>query len=76
MFLTQVDFVRAPNLSPGAKSIIALPLSNKKGTIGRILSKLNEGASVITLRNDVHYVVIEFDIANLRGKTVRQLQKH
>lgn len=75
MFFTQVDFVRASNLSSGGKSIITFPSLNKRGTINRIVSKLNEGASVITSQNDVHYVVIEFGIANLRGKTVRQSAK-
>ncbi|MFX1410065.1 MAG: acetyl-CoA hydrolase/transferase family protein [Promethearchaeota archaeon] len=68
----QVDFVRASSLSPGGKSIIALPSSNKKGTISRIVSKLNEGSCVTTSRNDVHYIVTEYGIANLRGKTIRQ----
>ncbi|MGB5912050.1 MAG: acetyl-CoA hydrolase/transferase C-terminal domain-containing protein [Promethearchaeia archaeon] len=71
----QVDFVRASSLSPGGKSIIALPSSNKKGTISRIVTKLNEGACVTTSRNDVHYVVTEYGIANLRGKTIRQRAK-
>ncbi|MFX0179604.1 MAG: acetyl-CoA hydrolase/transferase family protein [Candidatus Hodarchaeota archaeon] len=68
----QVDFVRASSLSLGGKSIIALPSSNKKGTISRIVTKLNEGACVTTSRNDVHYVVTEYGIANLRGNTIHQ----
>jgi len=68
----QVDFVRASNLSPGGKSIIALPSTNKEGTISRIVPILNEGACVTTSRNDVHYVVTEFGIADLRGKTTRE----
>ncbi|MFX1298058.1 MAG: acetyl-CoA hydrolase/transferase family protein [Promethearchaeota archaeon] len=71
----QVDFVRASSLSPGGKSIIALPSSNKKGTISRIVTKLNEGACVTTSRNDVHYVITEYGIANLRGKTIHQRAK-
>jgi len=68
----QVDFVRASSLSPGGKSIIALPSTNKKKTISRIVPKLDEGACVTTSRNDVHYIVTENGIADLRGKTVRQ----
>jgi 4-hydroxybutyrate CoA-transferase len=68
----QVDFVRASSLSPGGKSIIALPSANKKGTISRIVSHLDRGACVTTSRNDVHYVVTEYGIADLRGKTIRQ----
>ncbi len=68
----QVDFVRASSLSPGGKSIIALPSTNKKQSFSRIVVKLDEGACVTTSRNDVHYIVTEFGIADLRGKTIRQ----
>ncbi len=71
----QVDFVRASSISPGGKSIIALPSTNKKKTITRIVSKLDEGACVTTSRNDVHYIVTENGIADLRGKTIRQRAK-
>ncbi|MFW9973365.1 MAG: acetyl-CoA hydrolase/transferase family protein [Candidatus Odinarchaeota archaeon] len=71
----QVDFVRASSLSPGGKSIIALPSTNKEITISRIVPKLNEGACVTTSRNDVHYIVTEFGIADLRGKTTRERAK-
>jgi len=68
----QVDFVRASSISKGGKSIIALPSTNKKKTVSRIVSRLYEGACVTTSRNDVHYIVTEYGIADLRGKTVRQ----
>ncbi len=68
----QVDFVRAASVSQGGKSIIAMPSTAKSGTISRIALTLTEGACVTTSRNDVHYVVTEYGIANLRGKTVRQ----
>jgi len=68
----QVDFVRASSLSPGGKSIIALPSTNKKQTFSRIVPVLDEGTCVTTSRNDVHYVVTENGIADLRGKTVLQ----
>ena len=68
----QVDFVRASSLSPGGKSIIALPSTNKAGTISRIVPKLYEGSCVTTSRNDVHYIVTEYGIVNLRGKTIRE----
>jgi len=71
----QVDFVRASSLSPGGKSIIALPSTNKDATISRIVPRLNEGACVTTSRNDVHFVVTEYGIADLRGKTTRQRAK-
>ncbi len=68
----QVDFVRASSLSPGGKSIIAVPSANKEGSISRIVPQLNEGACVTTSRNDVHYIVTEYGIADLRGKTTRE----
>jgi len=68
----QVDFVRASSISKGGKSIIALPSTNKLKTTSRIVSQLYEGACVTTSRNDVHYIVTEYGIADLRGKTVRQ----
>ncbi|MFX0075820.1 MAG: acetyl-CoA hydrolase/transferase family protein [Candidatus Hermodarchaeota archaeon] len=71
----QVDFVRASSLSPGGKSIIALPSTNKDGTISRIVTKLNNGSCVTTSRNDVHYIVTEYGIAELRGKTIRERAK-
>ena len=71
----QVDFVRASSISPGGKSIIALPSTNKQKTITRIVSKINEGACVTTSRNDAHYIVTEWGIADLRGKTVHQRAK-
>ncbi|NHJ22425.1 MAG: acetyl-CoA hydrolase/transferase family protein [Candidatus Lokiarchaeota archaeon] len=71
----QVDFVRASSLSPGGKSIIALPSTNKTGTVSRIVAKFYDGSCVTTSRNDVHYVVTEYGIANLRGKTICERAK-
>ena len=68
----QVDFVRGAGRSPGGKSIIAVPSTAAKGKISRICHQLDTGAAVSTSRNDVHYVVTEYGIADLRGKTVRQ----
>ena len=68
----QVDFVRAASASPGGKAIIAFPSTGKGGTISRIVTRLTPGACVTTSRSDVHYVVTEYGIADLRGKTIRQ----
>lgn len=68
----QVDFVRAASISPGGKSIIAMPSAAKNNTISKIVLQFEEGACVTTSRNDVHYVVTEYGIADLRGKTTRQ----
>jgi 4-hydroxybutyrate CoA-transferase len=66
----QVDFVRGAARSRGGKPIIALSSTSKHGS--KIVPTLKAGAGVTTTRNDVHYVVTEFGIADLYGKTIRQ----
>ncbi len=68
----QVDFVRGAGRSAGGKSIIALPSTAAKGKVSRICRQLDAGSAVSTSRNDVHYVVTEYGIADLRGKTLQQ----
>ncbi len=65
----QMDFVRAASLSEGGKAIIALPSITKKG-ISRIVPSLKPGAGVVTTRAHVHYIITEYGIANLYGKTI------
>ncbi len=68
----QIDFIRGATRSKGGKSIIALPSTAAKGTISRIVPILDTGASVTTSRNDVQFVVTEYGVAELKGKTVRE----
>ena len=68
----QVDFIRGAARSRGGKAIIAMPSTAKNGQVSRIVSHLTEGAGVVTTRGDVHYVVTEYGIAYLHGKTVRE----
>ena len=68
----QVDFVRGASRSFGGKSIIALPSTAASGTVSRICSELDPGAAVSTSRNDVHYIVTEWGVAELRGKSLRK----
>ena len=68
----QVDFVRGANISNGGKSIIAMPSTAAKGTISRIVPFLEEGTAVTTSRNDVHYVITEYGIAGLKGKSLKE----
>jgi acyl-CoA hydrolase/GNAT superfamily N-acetyltransferase len=68
----QVDFIRGASMCPGGKPIIALRSTAKKGTVSRIVSTLDEGAGVVTSRGDVRYVVTEYGIADLEGKSVRE----
>jgi acyl-CoA hydrolase/RimJ/RimL family protein N-acetyltransferase len=68
----QVDFNRGAARAPGGKAIIALPSTAKNGTISRIVSCLSPGAGVVTTRGDVHYVVTEYGVAYLHGKSVQE----
>ena len=68
----QMDFVRGAALSEGGRAIIALPATAAAGTVSRICSLLTAGAGVVTTRAHVHYVVTEYGIANLRGKSLTE----
>ena len=68
----QVDFIRGAARSRGGKAIIALPSTAKDGEISRIVPHLTEGAGVVTTRADVHYVVTEYGVAYLHGKSIKQ----
>lgn len=68
----QSDFVRAANRSNGGKAFIVLPATAKDDTISRIVPTLSAGTHVSTSKNDINYVVTEFGVAQLRGKTARQ----
>ncbi len=68
----QVDFVRAANRSRGGKSFIVLPSTAKDGSISRIVPALASGTHATTSKNDVNYVVTEYGVAQLRGKSARE----
>jgi acyl-CoA hydrolase len=68
----QTDFVRAANRSRGGKSFIVLPSTAKNHTISRIVPTLSPGTHVSTSKNDVNYVVTEYGVAQLRGKSAKQ----
>jgi len=70
----QMDFIRGASLSEGGKAIIALPSITNKG-ISRIVPFLKQGAGVVTTRAHVHYIVTEYGVANLYGKTIKQRVK-
>ncbi len=71
----QIDFMRGAARSKGGLPIIAFLSTAKNDSISRIVPTLTEGAGVVTTRNDVHYVVTEYGIAALHGKTVRERAK-
>lgn len=68
----QVDFNRGAARSKGGRAIIGLPSTAKDGTVSRIVTSLSKGAGVVTTRGDVHYVVTEYGMAYLHGKSVQE----
>ena len=68
----QSDFVRAANRSRGGKAFIVLPSTAKDDTISRIAPVLSPGTHVSTSKNDINYVVTEYGVAQLRGKSAGQ----
>ena len=68
----QVDFIRGSAMSKGGFSIIALPSTAQDGKVSRIVSHLSEGAGTATTRADVNFVVTEYGIAELQGKSIYQ----
>ncbi|MFH1676630.1 MAG: GNAT family N-acetyltransferase, partial [bacterium] len=68
----QVDFNRGASRSPGGKPIIAIPSTAKGDTVSRIVTHLTPGAGVVTTRGTVHYVVTEYGVAYLHGKTIQE----
>ena len=68
----QVDFLRGASRSKGGKPIIALSSTAKNGTISRITPMLAPGAGVVTSRGLIRYVVTEYGVAYLHGKSIRE----
>ena len=71
----QADFVRGAFNSPDGKSFLALYSTAKSGEVSRIVPTLTPGAVVTTPRQDVHYVVSEYGVAMLKGKSVSERAK-
>jgi 4-hydroxybutyrate CoA-transferase len=70
----QLDFITGASMSAGGKAIIALPSRTNKGK-SRIVPQLQMGAGVVTTRAHVHYVITEYGIADLYGKTISERTK-
>lgn len=68
----QADFVRSANRSIGGRAFIVLPATAKNDTLSRIVSTLTPGTHVSTGKNEINYVVTEFGVAQLRGKSAKQ----
>src|SRR5207248_5601869 len=68
----QVDFLRGTSRSRGGKAIIAMSSVAKNGAISRIKPMLSPGAGVVTSRGLIRYVVTEYGVAYLHGKSIRE----
>jgi len=67
-----IDFMRGAAFSKGGKPIIIIPSTSRDGKKSRIVPHLDEGAGIMLSRGDVHYVVTEWGVAYLHGKTIRE----
>jgi acyl-CoA hydrolase len=67
----QMDFIRGASLSEGGKAIVALPSTTRRGET-KIVPYLKQGAGVVTTRAHVHYIVTEYGIADLYGKSLKK----
>lgn len=65
----QLDFIRGSAMARNGRPVIVLPSTAKNGTISRIKCQMNPGTPLSDTRNDVHYVVTEYGVANLFCKT-------
>ncbi len=75
----QVDFVRGVSMGEDGKAIIAMPsvTVKKDGTmISKIVAFVDQGAAITTSRNDVDYIVTEYGIAPMKGKSLRERAKN
>ena len=71
----QVDFLRGASRANGGKPIIAISSTAKSGKISRIVPQLDPGAGVVTSRGLVRYIVTEYGVAYLHGKSIRERAK-
>jgi acyl-CoA hydrolase/GNAT superfamily N-acetyltransferase len=67
-----VDFVHGASIAAKGKSVVVLPSTSSDGRKSRIVTHLTQGAGVVSSRSVVRYVVTEFGIAYLHGKTIRE----
>lgn len=68
----QVDFNRGATRSPGGRAIIVMPSANTDATRSRIVSVLQPGSGVVVSRGTVHFVVTEYGVAYLHGKSIQE----
>jgi len=69
---TQPEFLKGAANSPGGKPIICLRSTTEDGKQSRIRPLLKEGEGVTIPRSDIHYVITEYGMAYLFGKSIRE----
>ena len=67
----QIDFIRGASYSKGGKPIIAISSTTPKG-VSKIAPYLKQGAGVVTTRANIQYVVTEYGVANLYGRSLKE----
>ncbi len=68
----QVDFNRGASFSENGRAIIAMPSTNEDGSRSRIVTTLQPGSGVVITRGTVHYIVTEYGVAYLHGKSIQE----
>ncbi len=68
----RLDFMRGASMSEGGKPVVLVPSTTRDGQKSRIVPTLGTGAGVVATRGDVHYVVTEYGIAYLHGRSIRE----
>jgi len=68
----QVDFNRGASFSEHGRAIITMPSTNEDGTRSRIVTTLQPGSGVVITRGTVHYIVTEYGVAYLHGKSIQE----
>jgi 4-hydroxybutyrate CoA-transferase len=69
------NFTWGASRSKGGKAIVAFPATAARGKVSRIVPIIESGTAVTTPRADTHYIVTEYGVADLRGKTLSQRAK-
>ncbi|MBN2272639.1 MAG: GNAT family N-acetyltransferase [Sedimentisphaerales bacterium] len=69
---SHVDFIHGASRAAGGKSIVAMESTSDSDAVSRIVPQLSRGASVVATCNEVHYIVTEFGVAYLHGKSLQE----
>ncbi|HLB73289.1 MAG TPA: GNAT family N-acetyltransferase [Sedimentisphaerales bacterium] len=69
---SHMDFTHGASRAPGGKSIVAIEATRDNGAASRIVPQLSRGAGVAATCNEVQYVVTEFGVAYLHGKSLQE----